>query len=1385
MSDRARVDLPPEEDASDQGLRRNSPASAVCYLGAAHDCPGGGSRDVGDARSSWRAEDGESTPRSEVPSSLENANAALCQVQNTEDEPGYFSPRPLRLYGAKLPSSTDPSPTSSLNVSTASMHSPKPPLSAPPTEQSHLLHGETPGRPSVQRDHSAASTASAATVRAHTVDPIQSFTPPSRPHRDGPQYPNQSYAALHHQHHPPSYSPHILRTRSSHPSHYTSHSITTAALARDAHRDIMDSGSRTVGNSPATSPGLFSPTTPPLRHVDSDEQGFYSSPYLHHTQRQAPKETHVADVDFDPVSGRKVVNQYEVIDELGRGVHGKVKLGRDLGTGQFVAIKIVDRFSKRRRLGKNTSHEDKIKKEIAILKKARHPNIVSLLEVIDDPKRRKVYIVLEHVELGEVKWRAQGAKEIALIEWRRYEREREGIFDNDSARMEDERILRLAHQRLTRHQRRQRERGETQRQNQANGAAVHEPWSFEHGGDSSEDEAYDEWRNSRTSNTRENRPPSRRQLVGRVDETARAESTMETAYRSTTPTVPFRQEDSTGLEGTMYGAYDTDLYRGRTPSVTESSSSHLTDEVDQVPEHFRYVPVMTISAAREAFRDTVLGLEYLHYQGVIHRDIKPANLLQTKEYRVKISDFGVSYVGRTHSDESNGDQSESDYPDADEAIELAKTVGTPAFYAPELCHTDLDGETPPVTGKIDVWALGITLYCLIYGRVPFHDHNPFALMKIITDTEPYIPMYRLKPLGEQSKSRSDSHGEFYHAMTSSRRAELDLDYEQLDTNLRDLLQKLLIKDPRQRISIPEIKRHAWLLQGIDNSTSWAEDTDPGRLSEGGKITISEDDVKKAVVPFTLITHLTKGWRKTVDTVTALTRGNSRRRAQSSATSLDQPQTISAHSSSSTISQDSRRPSVAQLNQTIFETFGRAREPEHPLSQSQTASPETTERPNFFDRTASPAHSVEGNEHPAPLSRSIRPQLSERAQSTMSSAASIRTIRQSDILHAGQPLSPVLPPALPGTPAALDTPGGSGLGGIFGGMPRKLLNNMRSREHMKPPQDHLRAKSIDRLVGTNDDPHGGPSIALSNAFAAGHVDQPDLRELSPSVGRGPSPHFSNLHSPNVRERASSRQSSTSSASSYNNRMYSHQSSLGAGTAYDVNRTALSPPLRETSEDRFNRAKSEFVRQRVREEIRGRQRPRSLGFQPPIPDLNQKECPPSPDDDIYYQRQKIEDFLNEQHQGYSIDTNHFTSMSQSASNPSIPSVVSANSSVAPDDCFRSNALQRVAPIPSGESINQFDYPSEDPAGYDGDHALESGEDDDSDDDDDDFIVMGKKPKPKEPKRSDSISNAELARADVRREMLADRRRSTRSGSNGTVKKIRPHENSDDEKNKERAS
>jgi [calcium/calmodulin-dependent protein kinase] kinase len=100
----------------------------------------------------------------------------------------------------------------------------------------------------------------------------------------------------------------------------------------------------------------------------------------------------------------------------------------------------------------------------------------------------------------------------------------------------------------------------------------------------------------------------------------------------------------------------------------------------------------------------------VHSRKIVHRDIKPENLLLDNTNTLKIADFGVS----------------EEWTDNDAM--LKKSAGTPAFLAPET----LNGESHIVTtsnaiviilgtsfgGKaIDIWAAGVTLYCMIYGRV--------------------------------------------------------------------------------------------------------------------------------------------------------------------------------------------------------------------------------------------------------------------------------------------------------------------------------------------------------------------------------------------------------------------------------------------------------------------------------------------------------------------------------------------------------------------------------------------------------------------------------------------------------------------------------------------
>ncbi|KAF0710452.1 hypothetical protein AaE_012512 [Aphanomyces astaci] len=101
--------------------------------------------------------------------------------------------------------------------------------------------------------------------------------------------------------------------------------------------------------------------------------------------------------------------------------------------------------------------------------------------------------------------------------------------------------------------------------------------------------------------------------------------------------------------------------------------------------------------------DIALALEHLHANHICHRDIKPENVLVTDTGFYKLGDFGVAYMF-TEDNASN-------------ALQLKSTEGTYHFLAPE-CTT---GE-PYDPFKVDIWALGVTIYAMLFGTVPFGGH---------------------------------------------------------------------------------------------------------------------------------------------------------------------------------------------------------------------------------------------------------------------------------------------------------------------------------------------------------------------------------------------------------------------------------------------------------------------------------------------------------------------------------------------------------------------------------------------------------------------------------------------------------------------------------------
>ncbi|KAI6098346.1 kinase-like domain-containing protein [Pisolithus croceorrhizus] len=396
---------------------------------------------------------------------------------------------------------------------------------------------------------------------------------------------------------------------------------------------------------------------------------------------------------------RPIVNQYLRSHRVGKGQHGEVWVCWDLNNNRReVAIKAVKRVNpraeklnllRRRNLpasphtpltDKLSSLEQKIRKEIAIMKKCRHGHIVRLLEVIDDKLNERIYMVMEYLSGGEIKWR---------------------------------------------------------------------------------------------------------------------------------------------------------------------------NELNQ--------PVLAVDQCRRICRDVILGLEYLHYQGIIHRDIKPANLLWTADRQMPPG------RGQVALDDPND-------PILLDDSDLSKRAGTPPFLAPEVIAeyastepfpsmsvsatsstllssrsgTPINSTTTirasavphrqPITKAIDVWALGVTLYCLLFGHIPFRaaDSSEYVLYNIIcnNDWEPDEKMgCDAIPTGGR---HPDPKSEGYVVV--------------------HLLDRFLQKDASKRIMLGEAKRYPWFLSDIPEPEEWLRQTSPSKTDI---VMVTDKETEKAMTTM----RFSWGWHK--------------------------------------------------------------------------------------------------------------------------------------------------------------------------------------------------------------------------------------------------------------------------------------------------------------------------------------------------------------------------------------------------------------------------------------------------------------------------------------------------------------------------------------------
>lgn len=159
-------------------------------------------------------------------------------------------------------------------------------------------------------------------------------------------------------------------------------------------------------------------------------------------------------------------------------------------------------------------------------------------------------------------------------------------------------------------------------------------------------------------------------------------------------------------------------------------------------------------------KQIVAAVQYMHEHGVCHRDLKPENLLcsgDESEELVRIADFGLSKI-------------------FEHGEELKTACGTPDYVAPEVL------ECKPYDMAVDMWSVGVITYILLCGYTPFYANTHQELFQKITNLEYDFP---------------------------------SPEWDEISDSAKEFIQKLLVKDPMERLTAEQCSQHTWLTQPIE------------------------------------------------------------------------------------------------------------------------------------------------------------------------------------------------------------------------------------------------------------------------------------------------------------------------------------------------------------------------------------------------------------------------------------------------------------------------------------------------------------------------------------------------------------------------------------------
>ncbi|XP_074540808.1 maternal embryonic leucine zipper kinase [Halichoeres trimaculatus] len=209
---------------------------------------------------------------------------------------------------------------------------------------------------------------------------------------------------------------------------------------------------------------------------------------------------------------------------------------------------------------------------------------------------------------------------------------------------------------------------------------------------------------------------------------------------------------------------------------------------------------------RVFFRQIVSAMAYVHSQGYAHRDLKPENLLIDEDHNLKLIDFGLCAK-----------------PKGGLGYELMTCCGSPAYAAPEL----IQGKAY-IGSEADVWSMGVLLFALLCGYLPFDDDNCMVLYRKITRGK-YDNPHWLSP------------GSVL------------------------LLNQMMQVDPKRRLTVRQLLDHPWVMKDYNSPVEWHSRQPLGHIDEDC-ITEMAVNMKRSRQS---TTALVKEWRYDQTTATYL------------------------------------------------------------------------------------------------------------------------------------------------------------------------------------------------------------------------------------------------------------------------------------------------------------------------------------------------------------------------------------------------------------------------------------------------------------------------------------------------------------------------------------